>query len=205
MNSYQYALLASLAALMAPLAHADYLWLQREGPQAVVRAGELHRPLARLPDLTDPKPVSSEGKPALSHEQTEANFRFALGTGDTRFVATRASSDGVLTYFQARFGRLETKAVNDLELVPTQQGSNSFRLFFKGRLANASRVNVETAAGWRKSLTPNTDGTVTLDTPIPGLYVLEVSAKVNNATVNIEGKKYEDVRYTATLSFEVNP
>ena len=40
---------------------------------------------------------------------------------------------------------------------------------------------------------------------MPGLYVLEVSAKVNNASVTIDGKKYEDVRYTATLSFEVSP
>lgn len=46
------------------------------------------------------------------------------------------------------------------------------------------------------------DGTITLATPFPAIYVLEVSAKVNGAAT-IDGKKYEDVRHTATLSFEV--
>ncbi len=63
--------------------------------------------------------------------------------------------------------------------------------------------NVETASGWRKALTPAKDGTVTLDTPMPGLYVLEISARVNNGSVTLDGKKFEDIRYTATLSFEV--
>lgn len=190
--------------LLAASAHADYLWLQREGQTFKVQAGELQSPAKALPALTDPGLVPLEGKPTPPYEQAADHYSFASGSGDARFKATRAGADGVLTYYQARFGRQDTKAVNDLELVPTEPGGNTFRLSFKGRPANASRVNVETAAGWRKSLTPNPDGTVTLDTPIPGLYVLEVSAKVNNASVSIQGKKYEDVRYTATLSFEVS-
>ena len=87
--------------------------------------------------------------------------------------------------------------------MPTTPGGNTFQLYFKGRLATASLVNVETASGWRKALTPAKDGTVTLDTPMPGLYVLEISARVNNGNVTLDGKKFEDIRYTATLSFEV--
>lgn len=95
--------------------------------------------------------------------------------------------------------------MNDLELVPTIPGGNTFQLYFKSRPAAASLVNVKTASGWHKALTSGKDGIITLDTPMPDLYVLEVSAKVNNASVSIEGRKYEDVRYTATLSFEVTP
>jgi hypothetical protein len=51
-------------------------------------------------------------------------------------------------------------------------------------------------------LKPAKDGTVSLATPFPGLYVLEVTARVNGA-VTVDGKKYDEVRHTATLSFEV--
>ncbi|ODU60175.1 MAG: hypothetical protein ABT02_07205 [Comamonadaceae bacterium SCN 68-20] len=184
-------------------AHADILWLQREGDQLQARIGELSVPGA-LPALRDAQPVLPGGRVAPMATAAD-HYSFAPGEGDARFTALRVGGNGVLTYFQARHGRQETKAANDLELVPAEPGGNTFRLFFKGRPAHASRVNVDTAAGWRKSLTPNADGSVTLDTPIPGLYVLEVSAKLNDANVTIDGKKYEDVRYTATLSFEVKP
>ncbi|ENO86337.1 hypothetical protein [Thauera linaloolentis] len=194
-------LFAAATSLLAPLAQADILWLQRDNEHIKVLAGELNAPTA-LPALRDAQPVSpKDGQMAL--ETASDHYTFAANESDSRFTALRVGDDGVLTYFQARYGRQETKAVNDLELVPTQAGGNTFQLYFKGRPVSASLVNVDTASGWHKSLKPGKDGTVTLDTPISGLYVLEVSARVNNGNVTVDGKKYEDVRYTATLSFEV--
>ena len=66
----------------------------------------------------------------------------------------------------------------------------------------ATQVHVETSAGWRRTLAPGADGTVLLETPFPGQYVLEVTARVNGSAT-VDGKKYDDVRHTATLSFEV--
>lgn len=203
MNIIRYTLLASLMGAPVVAAHADILWLQRDGEQVQAYMGKLHAPLAALPTLRDAQPALPGGRTAPVAAAAD-HYSFASSVGDARFTALRVGGDDVLTYFQARHGRQEITAVNDLELVPTGPGGSTFRLFFKGRPASASRVNVEAAAGWCKSFTPNPDGTVTLDTPIPGLYVLEVSAKVNDASVAINGKKYEDVRYTATLSFEVS-
>lgn len=188
---------------LAQNAAADYLWLQRDGAQARVFAGELHKPLAQLPALKDAKPVAPRGQAPLV--QAAANhFAFTPAeSGDLRFTATRAEADGVLTYFQAKAGRAETQAVNDLELVPTEAGGNTFQLMFKGRPVAASQVNVETSEGWRRVLAPAKDGTVGFVPAFPGLYVLEVSARVNNGSVTLDGKKYNDVRHTATLSFEV--
>ncbi|THF62609.1 DUF4198 domain-containing protein [Pseudothauera rhizosphaerae] len=194
---------ALLTAGLCSFAQADALWLQKDGERFKVLAGELRSPTA-MPTLRDAQPLLAGGKKA-ELDSAPDHYVFAAGEGDSRFTALRIGSDGVLTYFQARYGRQETKAVNDLELVPTTSGGNTFQLYFKGRPAAASLVNVETASGWRKALTPAKGGTVTLDTPMPGLYLLEVSARVNNASVTIEGRKYEDVRYTATLSFEVAP
>ncbi|MGC3985660.1 MAG: hypothetical protein QM777_13595 [Pseudorhodoferax sp.] len=189
------------ALLLASAAQADYLWLQAEGGQAKVYAGELGKPLAQLPALGDPKPVLPDGK-TLPLETAANHYAFQAPAGDQRFTAVR-TGDGVLTYFQARFGRAETKPVNDLELVPTEPGGNRFQLFFKGRPVAASQVNVETSEGWRRVLTPAQDGTVGFTPWMPGLYVLEVTARVNNGSVTLDGRKYEDVRHTATLSFEV--
>lgn len=189
--------------LLAHAAQADYLWLQPDGARAKVFAGELARPLAQLPALADAKPVLPEGK-TLPVETAADHYAFApQGAGDQRFTGVRASADGVLTYFQARYGRAEAKAVNDLELVPTEANGNRFQLFFKGRPVAASQVNVETSEGWRRVLAPAKDGTVGFTPWMPGLYVLEVTARVNNGSVTLDGKKYDDVRHTATLSFEV--
>ena len=191
-------------ALAASLAHADYLWLQSEGGRTRVYAGELHKPLGRLPALQDTKVVLAEGRSA-AYEQAADHFSLAEGgAGDVRFAATRPGPDGVLTYYQARFGRTETQAVNDLELVPTEPGGNTFRLMFKGRPVAASQVNVDTSEGWYRVLTPAKDGTVSFTPAFPGLYVLEVTARVNNGSVTVDGRKYDDVRHTATLSFEVS-
>lgn len=198
-------LAGSWALALAWPAQADYVWLQREGAQAAARAGELHKPLASLPALQDARTLAPDGKAASVQPQRDRFDIAKAGEGDLRFTATHAGSNGVLTYYQARFGRTETQAVNELELVPTEPGGNTFRLFFKGRPVAASQVNVATSEGWSRVLRPAADGSVSLRPSFPGLYVLEVSARVDNGTVTLDGKKYDDVRHTATLSFEVRP
>lgn len=189
--------------LVATLARADYLWIQPEANGAKVFAGELRKPLESLPVLRDAKAVLPETD-EVPYDKASDHFGVPKATGDMRFVATRTSTDGVLTYYQARFGRTETKSVNDLELVPTEPGGNTYQLILKGRPVAASQVNVDTSEGWHRTLTPAKDGTVSFVPYIPGLYVLEVTARVNNGSITLNGKKYDDVRHTATLSFEVS-
>ncbi|MDR0224864.1 MAG: hypothetical protein LBI66_00445 [Burkholderiaceae bacterium] len=197
--------LAALAALAAPCAHADYLWLQPGDGKTQVRAGELRKPLSTLPALEDVRQVLPEGK-SQPLQAAGSHFDVAdTGRGDVRVSATRAGSNGVLTYYQARFGRNDTQAVNDLEIVPTTPGGDSFQLVFKGRKVAASQVNVQTSEGWYRTLAPAQDGTVSFKPYFPGLYVLEVTARVDNGSVTLDGKKYDDVRHTTTLSFVVQP
>lgn len=175
--------------------------MQSDGAEVRAYVGELHKPLDKLPALLEPKAMQADGKSlpiqtAINHIVVPRPF------SDLRFSAT-GFDDGVLTYYQARYGRQDIQARNDLELVPTHPDGNTFRLIFKGRAVAASQVNIETGEGWRRSLTPSKDGTVSFTPSFPGLYVLEVSARVNDAVVAVGGKKYSDVRYTATLSFIV--
>lgn len=206
-----FALTAFVVALwQATPAQANYLWLQRSADDAgvvVVRAGELHQPLAALPALRDARAVVAEGKDGKAVPVIERGDRLQVsgaGSGDVRVSAVLPGEEGVLTFHQARHGRAETRAVNDLELVPTEPGGNTFKLMWKATAVAAGQVNVDTAAGWRRVLRPAKDGTVTLETPFPGLYVLEVTARVDGGSVTLDGRKYDDVRHTATLSFEVS-
>lgn len=177
--------LAAALFSFAGAVQAQYLWLQREGPVFEARLGELGK---------SSQPLAIPGATAAP-----------AADGDLRMVTSRidnTSGAPALIHYQARFGRAETKAVNDLELVPTEPDGNTFKLVWKGNTVPASQVNVDTSEGWRRMLKPGKDGTVTLGTPFPGLYLLEVTARVDGA-VTVDGKKYEDVRHTATLSFEV--
>lgn len=192
----------TLAGAFAAPAHADYVWLQREGAQARAYAGDLAHRSAALPPVKAPRAYLADGKDLPLAPQPGHIEITAPAPDDLRLSAFQVSDKGVLTYYQARAGRNETRAANDLELVPTTPGGNTFKLVWKGQTVAATQVNVDTSAGWRRTLAPAADGTVQLETPFPGLYVLEVSAKVNGS-VTVDGKKYDDVRHTATLSFEV--
>ena len=194
--------LVSMAAATAAPAWADYVWIQPQGGQAEVRAGELARPLARLPAWRQPQ--STQATQAVSaHAEADRVRLSPAGRGDLRFTAVVPEGEGVLNHYQARFGREETTPVNDLELVPTTPGGNTFKLVWKGKTVAASQVNVQTSEGWSRVLRPDADGSVTLATPFAGLYVLEVSARVDGDGARFEDKRYADVRHTATLSFEV--
>lgn len=199
----------SLAAALfsiAGAAQAQYLWLQREGPVVEARMGELGKSSQPLAGLLAPRAFLADGKDLpLTAEAERLAVIAPPSAADLRAVTSRVdntSGTPALIHYQARFGRTETKAVNDLELVPTEPNGNTFKLVWKGKTVPASQVNVDTSEGWRRVLKPARDGTVTLGTPFPGLYLLEVTARVNGA-VTVDGKKYEDVRHTATLSFEV--
>lgn len=189
---------------------ADYLWLERSGDAVQARQGSLlPTPGSRTASQASPGALGqtraflSNGKTLATERKAGAYAVLETPAADLRFTAVEPGPQGMLTHHQARFGRTETKAVNDLELVPTEPNGTTYKLMWKGTAVAASEVNVEHAEGWRRSLTPAKDGTVSFMPWMPGLYVMNVSARVNDSAVMYEGRKYDDVRHTATLSFEV--
>ena len=197
-------LMTALAAMaLSTAARADYVWLQRDGDSTRAYIGELEKPLAPAAStLATPRAYLADGKDLPLTVQAQDYAISAPATGDVRVLASRVSQDGVLHYYQARYGRAETKPVNDLELVPVTANGNTFKLIWKGNVVPASQVNVVTSAGWRRTLKPAADGSIVLSTPFPGLYILEITARLNGS-VKVDGKQYDNVHHTATLSFEV--
>ncbi|AUN95293.1 hypothetical protein [Pseudazoarcus pumilus] len=187
------------------LAHADYVWIEGAEDGAVIRSGALdgeRKPAGEL-DSVELRPIG-DAKPEA---KVDGEVMRVTGVPEGRDVRARAYevlAEDELMYYQARWGRNETKADLDFELVPTEAGGNTFQLMWMGSPVKASYVRVSTSAGWSKTLDPNEDGSVTLDTPFPGLYVLQLTARASG-WAEIDGKRYTDVRHTATLSFTVEP
>lgn len=195
--------LSVLALFFASAVHAQYFWIDGDGDGKRIQSGELNKPGGALV-VEDARAFLADGK-AVALEAANGAYKTAASnvanSGDLRFTAHRAE-DKRLFIYHARFGRQESKAVSDLELVPTTPGGDTYRLFWKGNPVAAAQVNVSTSAGWSRVLRPAADGTISFTPSFPALYVLEVSAKVNGA-VTVAGSKYEEVSHIATLSFRV--
>jgi hypothetical protein len=191
------------ALLLASTAHAQYFWIDTDTDGKRIQSGELNKPGAALL-VQDARAFSADGK-AVALEAADGAYKTAAShvgnSGDLRFTAHRVEDKGLVVY-HARFGRQETKAVSDLELVPTTPGGDTYRLFWKGNAVAAAQVNVSTSEGWSRVLRPAADGSISFIPSFPALYVLEISAKLNG-TVTVAGTKYDDVRHVATLSFRV--
>jgi hypothetical protein len=196
-------LLLGIAALAAPAAHADYLWLAREVGQPATAYLSEFQPTEHLSPggLLQPQALLAEGKTQPLQVQGDALSLSGVTSGDLRASARRANGKE-LTLYEAREGRHETRALNDLELVPTSADGNTFALHWKGTVVAASQVNVYTSEQWTRTLKPAADGSITLETPFPGRYVLQVTAQVNGAAT-VDGQRYDSVVHVATLSFTV--
>lgn len=188
------------ALFLASTVQAEYLWIDADADGQRIQSGELNKPGAALL-VQDARAFSADGK-AIALEAADGAYKAAVGnSGDLRFTAQRVDDKGLIVY-HARFGRQETTAVSDLELVPTTSGGDTYRLFWKGNAVAAAQVNVSTSEGWSRVLRPAADGSISFIPSFPALYVLEISAKLNGA-VTVAGTKYDDVRHVATLSFRV--
>ena len=140
-----FALLATSLFLTSAPAHADYVWLERDTAGAAhAYVGDFEAVKGATTGLAVVRAFMADGKDLpLSTEAERLNIS-APANGDVRLTATRIGDKDVLNYFQAKHGRSETKAVNDLELVPTEANGNTFKLVWKGNTVAATQVNVET-------------------------------------------------------------
>lgn len=187
------------ALFLASTVQAEYFWIDADADGKRIQSGELNKPGAALL-VQDARAFSADGK-AVALEAADGTYKAAANSGDLRFTAQRVEDKSLIVY-HARFGRQETRAVSDLELVPTTPGGDTYRLFWKGNAVAAAQVNVSTSEGWSRVLRPAADGSISFIPSFPALYVLEISAKLNGA-VTVAGTKYDDVRHVATLSFRV--
>lgn len=195
-------------ALLATRAQAHFVWLERtpDGPAAFF--GEWSDNVRENQDgylkfIAGPKAISPDGAPLAV---TAKHDRLAVApapAGDLRFSAHyRPEKGDNFIRYHARHGRADTSAAKlDLEIVPVAKGGNTFAVFLKGRPLREAELTLFSSAGWSRKWKTGADGRVTIETPWPGSYVLEI-AHLEKSPGEHEGRPHQAVRHVSTLFFD---
>lgn len=202
--------LAALALLgCAGAAQAHFVWLER-GDDGVAKAyfGEWADDEREKFDgllskvLANPVVTTADGKTVKSTGHGVDSVAFAAsGKGDIRLLQPYVYGD-TLVMFGAKSGRQDTNSKLDLELVPTTADADTFVLQFKGKPLAKTEVTVFGPPKWQKNVTSDEAGRITISTPWPGQYVMEVAHAENQAGEK-DGKAYAKIRHVSTLTFNV--
>lgn len=199
--------MATLSVLVVSLSTsaADYLWMEPVAGGVQVKYGTLDGKQLPMTEVSGLQASQGDTKNLPVQADGKAMKVITSRSGDVRVVGHRVTPEGTLVLFQAKEGRSDIKPANDLELVPTTPNGNTFQLIWKGQKVAIPQAMLTTSeSGWNRVLRPDANGNVTLSTPFPATYVLDLSAKLNGSTT-IDGKVYKDVLHTVSLSFKAGP
>ncbi|HEX8281327.1 MAG TPA: DUF4198 domain-containing protein, partial [Chthoniobacterales bacterium] len=86
-----------------------------------------------------------------------------------------------------------------LDIIPDAKNPRLLRVFFKNQPLAKAKVMVHAANEWSKELEADANGAVTIATPWPGRYVIEVIHKERERG-EFAGKAYEAIRHRVTFS-----
>lgn len=197
-----------LLPLLTPVARAHFVWLERtaEGPAAFF--GEWVDNLRENQDgylkiVGAPRAIASDGAELTVTRRHDRLAIAATASTDLRLSAHYRPEKGeTFIRYHARLGRSDTSPARlDLELVPVSPAANAFTLVFQGQPLPGTDVTLFSATGWSRKFRSTADGRVSVETPWPGAYVLEVS-HLDKTPGEHEGRAHQSVRHVSTLRFE---
>lgn len=212
-----------LALCLPPLwAQAHYLWIESPtADEARVYFGEFNEGVrekagGRLDerDAREGWLIKPDGtREALSFTKKEDHFAvhppakngWLLVQDLTNEVKDWTSSDiGIVKpMFYARAavaGKLEAaEPTLALDLIPDAKDAHVLRVFFQKKPLAKAKVMVHAPNQWSQELQANDAGEVTIATPWPGRYVIEVIHKEREEGT-FAGQAYEAVRHRVTFS-----
>ena len=202
------------ASLAGGVAHAHYVWLERDG-EGPARAyfgewvDDIREKTGGLLDrFKAPRLFLGASNEPLQVKRNENNLEVAAkGPGDVRFVENgipprddKEKGGKTRTIYYAKHGRSETATKLDLELVPTEPNGKTFVLMFFGKPLSKSELTIIGPPKWEKKLTTDDQGRVALPMPWAGRYVLEVTY-FEEKTGGTGDDKFDRTRQISSLSF----
>ena len=210
-----------LLALVPFMARAHYLWIESDaGAGARVYFGEFNEGVrekagGRLDERDalevrilrgdgsmEALPVSKQSD-HFAVKSTQSGWLFAQDL--TSEVKDWSSSDiGIVKpmfYARAFLGaRLsEAQPALTLDIIPDPKNPRRLQVLFHNQPLAKAKVMVHAPNEWSKELEADGSGAVTIATPWPGRYVLEVIHKEREPG-EFDGKRYEAIRHRVTFS-----
>lgn len=210
------------AAFFSWPASAHYLWIDAapDGLSARIFFGEYQEDVreisgGRLDEMVRHEtfviPVTGDKQPV---ETTIAKDHFVISTSsrvrgfltqklDSEVKDWRKSGIGIVKpMFYARAwipGTELPKPELKLDITPADPSGKSIRVSFNGQSLNHAKVNVHAPNLWSRELETDNEGLLTIPTPWPGSYVIEV-IHLEKVPGSYQDVSYEDVRHRATLT-----
>jgi len=203
-----------VASLAGGVAHAHYVWLERDG-DGPVRAyygewiDDIREKTGGLLDrFKAPRVFLGASNEPLQVKRNENDLEVAAkGPSDVRFVENgipprddKEKGGKTRTIYYAKHGRSETAAKLDLELVPTEPNGKTFVLMFFGKPLSKIELTMIGPPKWEKKLTTDDQGRVALPMPWAGRYVLEVM-HFDEKTAGANEEKFRRTRHISSVSF----
>jgi len=203
-----------VASLAGGVAHAHYVWLERDG-DGPVRAyygewiDDIREKTGGLLDrFKAPRVFLGASNEPLQVKRNENDLEVAAkGPSDVRFVENgipprddKEKGGKTRTIYYAKHGRSETAAKLDLELVPTEPNGKTFVLMFFGKPLSKIELTMIGPPKWEKKLTTDDQGRVALPMPWAGRYVLEVM-HFDEKTGGANEEKFRRTRHISSVSF----
>lgn len=203
-----------LGALALP-SYAHELWLEREGSgpvkvflgepdQDVIEKGETVAALAPNTRIITP---DSAKQAAITAKQDHLEASID-GTGTVRVVNDQVwkpweNDKGEVTaaLMHARWGRSETEAEMDLELVPVKAESDDFTLLFKGQPLADNDVMLITPENEAQPMKTDKQGRVQLSIDAPGRYILAAGHETPANGQRVAGQEVGRLYHGTTTSF----
>lgn len=206
---------ALLLALGVLPAQAHYLWLEPVGGEAHLCFGEYENALreksgGRLDSIAMPEVQTNDDRRVAVAVQRKADH-LALAVPAAQPLIAQETSMAVKDLRQQHIGivkpmyytRLavaEAEGASSLALDIQPLGQGRVRVSLHGQPLAKAKLNVFAPNRWLREYETDAAGEAGIDTPWPGLYVLEV-VHVEPVKGDYQGTAYEGLRHVGTLSF----
>ena len=219
----QRSLLPLLGLICLPLAaRAHYLWIESDSPaESRVYFGEVAEGVrekagGRLDerDATQAQ-LEQEGKAATPLSLAKKDDHFLISAKDaTGWIVVQDLTSPVKDWTKSDIGIVKpmfyaraavankptaAKPTLTLDVIADPAKPQEVQVFFKQQPLPKAKVLVSAPNSWTKELEADDSGKVTIATPWPGRYVVEVIYK-ERVPGEFQGTKYEAIRHRATLT-----
>lgn len=206
------------ALLVSSVAQAHYLWLESGKTGTSLYYGEVdvqlrERSPGKLDRITGLQALTLKGGEAKAVEIHRTATHLAISSGKTPTVLALEESVAVAdltkhnlgmakSNYYARLGQpLASSATSPLAL-DIVQGSkaNSFVLLYRGQPLKNAKLEVIAPNTWMQEHQTDAQGTVEINTPWRGQYVLHV-LYIDKTAGEFSGKQYDNLRNHLTYTF----